>query len=74
MKKLALVLSLAMIMGVVAVNAQEKKVAPKKPATEQTAKAPAEKKEVKKEVKKDAKVKKAAPKAAAEKKAAPEKK
>jgi hypothetical protein len=70
MKKLALVLSLAMVMGVFAANAQEKKVAPKKPATEQTTKAPAEKKEVKK----DAKVKKAAPKAAAEKKAAPEKK
>jgi hypothetical protein len=69
MKRLALVLSLAMVFGVFAANAQEKKVAPKKAATEQTVKKPAEKKEAK--ATKKAETPK---KAAAEKKAAPEKK
>ncbi len=49
MKKLALILSLAMIFGVFTVNAQEKS-AVKKPAIEQMAKKPAAKKEVKKKV------------------------
>jgi hypothetical protein len=51
MKKLALVLSLAMVIGVFSANAQEKKVAPKKATTEQQEKKPTEKKEVKKEAK-----------------------